>query len=279
MEKIRIIGLDLDGTLLDEKKQITPRTRWALEKAAERGVVLVPVTGRPWTGIPQAVLELPGVRYLITSNGATIRDAKTGEHLLEHHIPHGLGLKVLSILKGYQVPHLLFFNGIGYGEEAVYRALFVKNRASPLLPYLLKTRRSVPGSLGDFFRQGEKSAEEFMVMAPSEERRDQVLAELQTFHGLSFAIPFPMDLEITAQGADKGEALLQLAQKLGLTPGSVMALGDSGNDLSLLRRAALPVAMGNATDEIKAASAFVTASNEEDGVALALEKFVLQDDE
>ena len=71
---IRLLALDLDGTLLNEEKHITPRTLAALERAREQGVLLVPVTGRPAQGLPQAVLDLPGLRYAVTSNGATIRD-------------------------------------------------------------------------------------------------------------------------------------------------------------------------------------------------------------
>lgn len=275
MDQIRVIGLDLDGTLLDENKEISPRTYRALAAAAEMGVALVPVTGRPWTGIPAAVMTLPGVRYLITSNGATIRDLRQGGSLVENHIPHNLGLEVLTRLRRHQVPHLAFYNGIGYGEESVYRAICRKHMGTPLLPYLVKTRRPVPGSLMDYFRQGDKRVEEFMIMAESPQIRDQVLTDLLRMEGLSFAIPFPNDLEVTAQGADKGEALVMVARRLGLPPEGIMALGDSGNDISLLERAAFPVAMGNATQELKDIAKFVTASNQEDGVALALEKFVL----
>lgn len=73
-KKIRLLALDLDGTLLNGAKQITPRTQAALERARQQGVLMVPVTGRPAQGLPPAVLSLPGLRYAVTSNGATIRD-------------------------------------------------------------------------------------------------------------------------------------------------------------------------------------------------------------
>ena len=82
-KKIRLLALDLDGTLLNGAKQITPRTQAALERAGQQGVLMVPVTGRPAQGLPPAVLSLPGLRYAVTSNGATIRDLVEQRVLLE----------------------------------------------------------------------------------------------------------------------------------------------------------------------------------------------------
>ena len=84
--KIKLIALDLDATLLDSQKTISPRNLAALERAREMGVLMVPVTGRPAQGLPQAVRDLPGLRYAVTSNGATIRDWVEDRFLLEKHL-------------------------------------------------------------------------------------------------------------------------------------------------------------------------------------------------
>ena len=85
-KKIKLIALDLDATLLDSRKEISPRTLAALERARQMGVLMVPVTGRPAQGLPRNVLNLPGLRYAVTSNGATIRDLALGYHLSEKSI-------------------------------------------------------------------------------------------------------------------------------------------------------------------------------------------------
>ena len=95
-KKIRLLALDLDGTLLNGAKQITPRTQAALERARQQGVLMVPVTGRPAQGLPPAVLSLPGLRYAVTSNGATIRDLVEQRVLLEKHLAPALCLQVLA---------------------------------------------------------------------------------------------------------------------------------------------------------------------------------------
>ena len=77
--RIKMIGVDLDGTLLNEKKEITPRTRNVLEKAIAEGIVVLTATGRPWMGIPEELRDFPGMKYALTSNGARIIDTRTGQ--------------------------------------------------------------------------------------------------------------------------------------------------------------------------------------------------------
>ena len=114
MAEIKLLALDLDGTLLNGEKQISPRTRAALDRVRQQGVLVVPVTGRPSQGIPQAVLDLPGLRYAVSSNGATIRDLATGQVLLEKLLPAATCLEVLD--RCAQVPMLreVFRAGVGY---------------------------------------------------------------------------------------------------------------------------------------------------------------------
>ena len=276
MARIKLIGVDLDGTLLNRQKQITSRTLKALALAQEQGVVVVPVTGRPFGGVPAVVTELPGLQYVISSNGATVRDAVSGITIMSKHIPAGRCLEILEILAGHGVPHEVFWNGLGYAEQGTYDLLFGRYTGTPVLPYYLSTRRAVEKSLAAFVRDGEKSAEEILILAGGQEKKQAIHQDLKRLEDLSFISPFPNDLEVTAQGIDKGESLLYLARKLGIAPDETMAFGDEGNDLALLEKAGFPVAMGNASEAVKAIARYVTASNEEDGVALAIEKFVLK---
>lgn len=87
MTKIKMIGLDLDGTLLTSRKELTPYTKEILAAAIREGVIVLAATGRPYSGIPQEIQTFPGIRYALTSNGARIIDTKTGEVLIEHLLP------------------------------------------------------------------------------------------------------------------------------------------------------------------------------------------------
>ena len=263
MSEIKLLALDLDGTLLNGEKQITPRTRAALDRARAQGVLLVPVTGRPAQGIPPVVRALPGLRYVVSSNGATIRDLAEGKVLLEKHLSAALCLEVLD--RCAQVPMIreVFRAGVGYLSREDYEILRARYAGTSMLQYHLDTRQVVPGTVADFLltgSTGEKAA-----------LRDL----LSDIDGIGFADPFPNDLEVIAQGIDKGEALGFLLGHLGIPAAQVLAMGDGGSDLPLLQAAGIGVAMANATEGLKAAADYVTASCDEDGVAAAIEKFVL----
>ena len=115
---IRLIALDLDGTLLDDRKQISRRSLRALRAAADQGVLLVPATGRTVAGIPAELLALPGVRYAITANGARVMDLAENRALSEDYIPRDLALQVYDILTQYECLVDLFQDGQGYTTEA-----------------------------------------------------------------------------------------------------------------------------------------------------------------
>lgn len=276
MEKIRLIGLDLDGTLLDDSKNISDRTYRAMQAAADQGVYLVPVTGRPHEGIPQLVRRLPFVRYLISCNGAAIRDEQEQSVVREKLIPPEESLNLTRILQRHHAPYEVLLHGVGYSEQWVYDRLIARSPQNSFLPqYIKETRRVVP-HLPSFIEEEGTGLEELFVMSGSLEMQEKIFQEIRTLHQLNIVFPARTAMEITAKDVDKGEALLFLADSLGISRQGVMALGDSGNDLAMLRAAALPVAMGNAVAEVKAMACFTTASNEEHGVAVALERFVLK---
>ncbi|MEG2000423.1 MAG: HAD family hydrolase [Evtepia sp.] len=263
---VRLIGLDLDGTLLDEKKEITPKTRLALLDAMARGIIIVPVTGRPFGGIPEVVRDLPGLRYVISSNGATVLDgAKT---IFARHIPLAETLTILEKVPGGDVQ--VFLDGFGYAEKETFRLLCARNQGSPLLPYVTATRRIVPETLEAFVRAEGRSVEELLIRGASK----SLTQALYRLPRLTFLSSWEGVLEITADGIDKGKAFLQLAAHLGISQTETMAFGDGGNDLTFLQSAAHSIAMSNATEEVKAIAHYVTRSNEEDGIALVINQLL-----
>lgn len=273
--KIRLIGLDLDGTLLNREKEITPRTRRALLAAQAAGVLLVPITGRPEGGIPPAVRELLGLRYTVTSNGATIRDLWEQRTLLEHHLSPRVCLEVLERVAQFEMIREAFREGVGYMEQRDYDVLCARYTGSAMLPYFQSTRQALSRTLDRFLREDTRSVEELLFLTGSPQAKQEVQRALSGLPEIGFADPFPNDLEVIAGGIDKGEALRYLAKQLELRPEETMAIGDGSSDLPLLQAAGLGVAMGNAADVLKGAADFVTATCEEDGVGLAIEKYVL----
>ncbi len=276
MEKgIKLVALDLDGTLLDSEKRVSRRNLEALERARRMGVLIVPITGRPAQGLPQAVLELPGLRYAVTSNGATIRDLQENTCLLERHLSPADCLRVLEACADFEMIREVFRGGVGYLTRADRDILCARYEGTPMMEYVLGTRRVLPGSLEDFLRADDQPLEELFFLTDSPERKEALRRRLSALPDLSFADPAPRDLEVMVGGINKGEALLYLLERLGIEPGETVAIGDGGSDLPLLRAAGIGVAMGNALPFVQAEADWVTATCDEDGVALALEKFVL----
>ena len=251
-KKIRLLALDLDGTLLNGAKQITPRTQAALERARQQGVLMVPVTGRPAQGLPPAVLSLPGLRYAVTSNGATIRDLVEQRVLLEKHLAPALCLQVLARCAHIPMIRQVFRAGVGYLSRPDYETLRARYAGTAMLQYHLDTRQVLPGTVEEFLAADARPVEELFFLTDSPQTKQALRQCLADLPGIGFADPFPNDLEVIAGEIDKGEALRYLLDRLDIAPEEVLAMGDGGSDLPLLQAAGIGVAMGNATEAVKA---------------------------
>lgn len=272
---IRLIALDLDGTLLDDRKQISRRSLRALRAAADQGVLLVPATGRTVAGIPAELLALPGVRYAITANGARVMDLAENRALSEDYIPRDLALQVYDLLTQYECLVDLFQDGQGYTTEA-NAAQADRYVPENLRAYVLNSRVRLP-DLRAFIAQQERGLEKLTLFFLSEDQRQKAWAKVAAL-GLEVVSSLPLNMEISAAGVTKGSGLRALAGALDLPAEALMACGDGGNDIPMITAAGLGVAMGNAFPEVKAAADFITRTNNEDGVAYAIHKFVLGDD-
>ena len=270
---IRMIGLDLDGTLLTGDKRLTEGNREALTRAAESGVIVVPVTGRPLSGIPEQIRELPFIRYMITSNGAVTTDRSGGYPIRERCMARETAEKTLRAAEGDGVIREFFTGGYGYHDHSTRKLLWKRFERTPVLSYLEKSRIPVE----DLYEElsGKERIENLSIMCSSPEEKERILARVRGISGIRIIYPRPTDLEITSSEADKGEALLSLAQMLGCLREEVMAMGDGNNDLGLMKAAGLSVAMENSAPEVVEAADYVTKDNEHDGVALAVRRYVL----
>ena len=268
---IRLIALDLDGTALNDQKQLSPRTAAALTEALRRGVVVLPATGRTISGVSPEFLALPGVRYALTSNGARVLDLHTGQAVVQRYIPTEQALQAYDLLRQFDCTIDAFCDGNAYAT-AHSLALYEELADPHLLPYL-RARLLVP-EMRAFIASQPHGVEKLTMFFRHEAQRQQAIEAMAAL-GLAAASSLPHNLEVNAPGVNKGDGLLALGQLLGIAPHQMMACGDGGNDTAMLTAAGLGVAMGNAMPEVKAAANHITADNNHDGVALAVERFVL----
>ncbi|RDV84196.1 Cof-type HAD-IIB family hydrolase [Ammonifex thiophilus] len=262
---IKLVAIDLDDTLLDPELKITPRTRRVLQEIERRGVRVVLATGRMYRATAPYAAELGLKGPLITYQGAWVKNFPGEEELLHLPVPLDLAREVLD----YLYP-------LGFHLQVYVNDTLCFSRLTPEGERYACMCRVRPRIVGDLRRFLREPPTKVLMVAPEEEI-DRLLPELEARYRsvLSVGKSKPYFLEIAHPRATKGEALAYLAEYFGLRPEEVMAIGDSYNDLPMFRFAGLAVAMGNARPEIKAEADFVTASNAEEGVAEALEKFVL----
>lgn len=274
MQDIRLVALDLDGTVFNDKKEITPRTLAAITAALQQGVVVLPATGRTVSGVPKAFAEIPGVEYALTSNGASVVNLHTGEQLVNLPLPTEAALKIYDMLAASHGMMSVFIAGKSYTTEENAETC-MDMVPENLRPYFRNTRvvvEDMPATI----RAHAHEIEKFSMIYRTEEERDAMRRKvLDTCPGMVITSSLPRNMEINAPGVTKGSGLLALAKHLGLRREQVMAVGDSGNDYAMIEAAGLGVAMGNATEDIKKIADVTTEDNNHDGVAVAIEKYVL----
>ncbi len=274
MQQIRLVALDLDGTVFNDQKEITPRTLAAIQAALQKGVVVLPATGRTVAGVPEQFIKIPGVRYALTSNGASVVDLQTQEKLVNLPFDAALAQRAYDVVAPFGGMMSIFIDGNSYttSENAESSLDMVPPN---LRDYFRTTRIEVP-DMHATMQQYPNDVEKFSIMYRTEAERNAAWqAVAKACPEIEITSSLERNMELNAPGISKGRGLMALAERLGLALDEVMAVGDSGNDLTMLEAAGLGVAMGNATEEIKQAADVITADNNHDGVAEAIEKYVL----
>ena len=266
----KIIVLDLDGTLTNREKVITPRTKAALMKAQEAGKIVVLASGRPTAGVNPLAEELELSRfgsYILSYNGGMITNCGTGEVVFSAQIPLEANEKIIGLAEEYGVDILTYEGNeiITNNEECSYAQLEARVNRLPL--------RQVD-HMKDYVRfQVPK-----YIMLDDDDYLVTVEPRVKAAMGRDFSVyrSEPYFLEIMPKGIDKAQSLERLLTVLGMGRESMIACGDGYNDLSMIRYAGLGVAMENAVLPVRNAADYITASNNEDGVGLVVEKFMLR---
>ena len=277
MDDIRIIALDLDGTLLDSDKNLSEANRTALAAAAARGILVVPTTGRFFGMMPPAVRDLPFVRYAITVNGAQVYDRETDTAIVREELPLEQALAIMRYLDGFDVIYDCYQDNWGRMTRAMQEKAEEYAQCPHYVKMIREFRKPYP-DLKEYLAEQGRDVQKIMLFARDPAVRDRILADIQThFDNLAVSTSTFNNLEINTATAHKGRAIERFAAHFGWTLANCMAFGDGLNDLSMVKMAGTGVAMANAAPEVLAAADYVTLSNDDDGVAAALRHFGLID--
>ena len=264
-KSIKLIAIDMDDTLLNDQQQVTERTQRAIRQALDLGVQVAIATGRMFRSALPFAMEL-GIRLpLITYNGAMIRELESGKTLFHRPIEPDLARELAD----------LFYQRGWYLQKYVDDILYVAELDDNAKFYADYARvEAIP--LGREFFQMSEAPTKMLSMGDAAEL-DAIRTEVSSHYGdrLYLASSKKRYLEMVDIQVNKGEAVAFLAKQLGIDKDQVMAIGDSMNDVDMIEFAGCGVAMGNAQAAVQAAADFITAANTADGVAVAIEKFVL----
>ena len=270
--RIKLIGADLDGTLLRDDKSLSPRTAAAVRRFTRAGGVFVLASGRVLSAIAPVAEQLPEAAYQMEAGGAVLRRTSDGE-ILYHRPVRKESLDALArILPECGAPYDLFSMGVGQTREDLYETVGEWLLRTTGTDLFFRTRRPVE-SYAPFF-SGERPAEKISLFFDDHETRSRARRMLDEVPGIVVTSSLPMNLEIMDCEATKGCALMSLAETLGIRPEETAAFGDNDNDRTMIAAAGIGVAMGNALDDLKAAADLVAPSNEDDGVARVMEEWM-----
>lgn len=271
---IKLIALDLDGTTINNDRKISKRNRAALQKAAEQGVNIVIATGRPFSALPADVFEIDAIRYVLTSNGASITDLVENKTFYENCLSPLATERSVALLRQYPYIIECFVKGIAYIDGAYYRQVERSGKSFRDVEYILTTRNPVE-DIYQFMLDHKGSIENININFEDISEKPAMREKLLTIPEATITSSFAHNLEIGGATTSKAEALRQMGKLLGIDSSEMMAAGDSPNDIAMLRACGFPVAVGNAVDEVKAVAKYIAPPNDADGVADAVEKFVL----
>ncbi len=274
----KIIAADLDGTLFTDDKTILPETMEALKKAAAMGIHIIPSTGRPLAGVSETVLGMGITDYVLTCNGAAVYDVKNGSLLFETPIPWEKAADIIDSLDGLHLSLDAFIGKDAYKDRLKPDIIDSLAVSEHIKNYIRSTRIYVD-DLPAYIRTEKKNVHKFTLNFCRDGGdgyidRKETLAVLSDIGGITVVSGGEGNLEITSLGVSKGTALLKTGELLNVPREEIIAFGDSGNDIDMITAAGTGVAMENGADEVRAAADFVTRSNNENGIAYALEKFI-----
>ena len=268
MSKVKLIAIDLDGTLLNDKKEIMPRTYRALRKASEEGVYVVLASGRPIKGMMHLIKELKldeKENYVINFNGASVNKTLDLSSIYNCSLTIEEMLEIEEFAVKHNIHSHAFINGDLYLEEnAKYSDVEANiNHIEPILcKYSDFNSNDVVNKY--MFADEPSKLEEIYPLIPS-----------SLFDKYTVVFSAKFFLEFLNKETNKGKALKALCEYLNIDPSEVMAIGDEENDLSMLEYAGHKIAMDNANVKLKNIATYITASNNDEGVGKVVEKLVL----
>ena len=272
-QDIKVIAMDLDGTALNHQKQLTERTRAAIQNAAKSGIQIVVATGRTFSSLAPEVLAMPEITCAITSNGAVVNRIPDGAVLLHNYPNPETVSEIAGMIQGEKIDTEVCTGGQAYIGQSYYDRV-LEGKTNRDVQYVKTTRHPVP-DIYQFLLQHRVAIENINLNFKTLEEKQQWQQRFQKLPGVTPTSSFLFNVELGGATTSKAHALQALLDEWQMTSQQVMAFGDSENDLGMIQLAGIGVAMANGMEEVKQAADLLAESNEEDGVAKIIEQLIM----
>ena len=272
MGKVRLVAFDLDGTLFNDKKEVTPETFATLEQAANMGIEIVPATGRFWNAIPESIKAMKFVRYVISLNGAAIFDVRAGKTIAEFSIPVDRAETLCRVFDDLGVIYDFVAGGKGYMRHDNYDRL-ADVMIAEWQTKIVRDMRSPVDDVYDTLRN-YSGVQKMQIYTMDKTLRENLLKSLPyVFPKLLFTSSVPNNIEINDTSANKGDGLRFIAGHIGISMEDTLAFGDGLNDAAMIEAAGIGAAMSNGIQEIKDIADYIAPDNNHNGVAEGIKEF------
>lgn len=271
-QDIKVIAMDLDGTALNHQKQLTERTRAAIQNAAKSGIQIVVATGRTFSSLAPEVLAMPEITCAITSNGAVVNRIPDGAVLLHNYPNPETVSEIAGMIQEEKIDTEVCTGGQAYIGQSYYDRV-LEGKTNRDVQYVKTTRHPVP-DIYQFLLEHRVAIENINLNFKTLEEKQQWQQRFQKLPGVTPTSSFLFNVELGGATTSKAHALQALLDEWQMTSRQVMAFGDSENDLGMIQLAGIGVAMANGMEEVRQAADLLAESNEEDGVAKIIEQLI-----
>lgn len=284
----KLVAIDIDGTLLNTKGELTEKTKDVLKQASKQGIYIVLTSGRLTEKVKSFSEDIGANQYLIAENGASIVNLQTNKLEYSKYIPKEVVNRVLDVCEENNIYYMVYTNKELIVKNLKYMAMFFyKQNYNPSA----RINTIIAGR--DYIEASEDYFTKLMICDEDRSIYNSIIAKLNEIPEIEVN-PVPhismkkMQLDgeekeisysyadIAAKGANKWNAIEKLIQKLGILPHEVIAIGDNINDICMIEKAGLGVAMANGSPHVKALAKEIAPSNDRDGVAYIVEKYILR---
>lgn len=273
LKNIKLLACDIDGTILNSKNELTVQTKKALQNVIDNNIKLVISTGRAFSAIDPNILSINGIDYAICSNGAVIYDLKNQNTIYSDEMQLDTAIEILKTAMEFEICPAVFVKSSAYTVKKIYDSPEEFGLNKYWLEYYKNTRIPVE-DLISFLKQENSPVEKIFLLVKNYSEKQTIMQKLAKFKEVFVTTSGVNNIEILNKTADKSRAVEFLANRLNIKKENIISAGDSPNDIGMFKVSGFSIAMGNSFEEAKLNASVITDSNDNDGLAKAIDKYI-----